>query len=167
MRAPVVRRHDGTLVVPANHSVYFKVSKTLLLFYNRRPQRYVNSVLDDPSGSVQAVLSSFTSPAMPEVAGHLVVAPALLLPDPTVDCLCAYHLFPLQPEPTADLLRTVLAVDDEPPDGPLHLIGEFQVVSPGLHPPFVLLLGQLPSVPMEGSLAYRSSCESHGSPCLY
>lgn len=77
-----------------------------------------------------------------------VVAPALILPDPTVDGLRTYHLFPPQPEPTADLLRTVLPVDDEPPDGPLHPIGELQVVSPGLHPPFVLLLCQLPSVPM-------------------
>ena len=70
MRAPVVRRHDGTLVVLANHRVYLKVSKTLLLIYNRRPQRYVNPVLDDPPGSVQAVSSSFTSPVMPEVAGQ-------------------------------------------------------------------------------------------------
>ena len=101
-----------------------------------------------PPGSVQAVSSSFTSPVMPEVAGHLVVATALLLPDPPVDCLRTYHLFPLQPEPTADLLRTVLAIHDEPPHGPLHLVGELQVVAPGLHPPFVLLLGQLPSVPM-------------------
>ena len=38
MRAPVVRRHDGTPAVLANHSVYLKVSKTLLLIYNRRPQ---------------------------------------------------------------------------------------------------------------------------------
>jgi len=30
---------------------------------------------------------------MPEVAGHLVVTSALLLPYPTVDCLRAYHLF--------------------------------------------------------------------------
>ena len=52
MRAPIVRRHDGTLVVPANHRVYLKVSKTLLLIYDRRPQRYVNPVLDDPPGSV-------------------------------------------------------------------------------------------------------------------
>ena len=44
--------------------------------------------------------------------------------------------------------RNVLAVDDEPPHGPLHLVSELQVVSPDLHPPFVLLLGQLPSVPM-------------------
>ena len=48
MRAPVVCRHDGTLAVLANHRVYLKVSKTLLLIYNRRPQRYVNPVLDDP-----------------------------------------------------------------------------------------------------------------------
>ena len=85
---------------------------------------------------------------MPEATGHLVVAPALLLPDPPVDRLRTYHLFPLQPEPAADLLRTVLAVDDEPPHGPLLLISELQVVSPDLHPPFVLLLGQLPSLPM-------------------
>ena len=95
MRAPVVCRHDGTLVVLANHRVYLKVSKTLLLIYNRRPRRYVNPVLDDPPGYVQAVSSSFTSPMMPEVAGHLVVAPALLLPYPVVDCLRAYHLFSL------------------------------------------------------------------------
>ena len=85
---------------------------------------------------------------MPEATRQLVVAPALLLPDPPVDSLRTDHLFPLQPEPTADLLRTVLAVDDETPYRPLQLVGELQVVSPGLHPPFVLLLRQLPSVPM-------------------
>ena len=88
---------------------------------------------------------------MPEVASHLVVAPALLLPDPTVDGLCAYHFFPLQPEPAADLLRTVLAVDDEPPHGPFHLVGELQVVPPYLHPPLILLLSQLPSIPVVSS----------------
>ena len=31
MRAPVIRRHDGPLAVLANHRVYLKVSKTLLL----------------------------------------------------------------------------------------------------------------------------------------
>ena len=70
---------------------------------------------------------------MPEVTSHLVIAPALLLPDPPIDRLRTYHLFPLQPEPAADLLRTVLAVDDEPSHGPLHLVGELQVVSPGLY----------------------------------
>ena len=85
---------------------------------------------------------------MPEATRHLVVAPALLLPDPPVDSLRTYHLFPLQPEPAAVFLRTVLAVDDETPYRPLHLVSELQVVSPDLHPPFVLLLGQLPSVPM-------------------
>ena len=85
---------------------------------------------------------------MPEATHQLIVAPALLLPDPPVDRLRTYHLFPLQPEPTANLLRTVLAIDDEPPHCPLHLVGELQVMAPDRHPPFVLLLGQLPSVPM-------------------
>ena len=85
---------------------------------------------------------------MPEATRQLVIAPALLLPDPPVDRLRTYHLFPLQPEPAANLLRTVLAVDDEPSHGSFPLVGELQVVSPGLHPPFVLLLGQLPSIPM-------------------
>ena len=94
MCAPVVRRHDGTLVVLANHRVYLKVSKTLLLIYNRRSQRYVNPVLDDSPGPILAIASSFTSTAMPEVTRQLVVAPALLLPYPTVDGLRTYHLFP-------------------------------------------------------------------------
>ena len=38
---------DCTLEVPDNHRVYFKVSKTLLLIYNRRSQQNVNPVLDD------------------------------------------------------------------------------------------------------------------------
>ena len=88
---------------------------------------------------------------MPEVTRQLVVATALLLPYPLVDRLRSYHLFPLQPEPAADLLRTILAVDDEPSDGSLHIISELQVVSPDLHPPFVLLLSQLPSVPVVSS----------------
>ena len=91
MRAPVVRRHDGTPAVLANHSVYLKVSKTLLLIYNRRPQRYVNPVLDEPPGPVLAIASSFTSTAMPEVTRQLVVATALLLPYPPVDCLPTYQ----------------------------------------------------------------------------
>ena len=45
----------------------------------------------------------------------------------------------------------VLAVDDEPSDGSLHIISELQVVSPVLHPPFVLLLRQPPSVPVVSS----------------
>lgn len=65
---------------------------------------------------------------MPEVASHLIIAPALLLPDPTVDGLRTYHLFPLQPEPAADLLRTVLAVDDEPTYCPFHLVGESKCI---------------------------------------
>ena len=52
MRAPVVCRHDGALAVPAYHRVYLKVSETLLLIYNSRPQRYVNPVLDDSPGTV-------------------------------------------------------------------------------------------------------------------
>ena len=151
MRAPVVCRHDGTLVVPASHRIYLKVSKTLLLIYNRRPQRYVNPVLDNSPGTVQAVTSSLPSTAVPEVTSHLVIAPALLLPNPTIDGLCAYHLFPLRTEPPANLLRTVLAVDDEPSDGSLHIISELQVVSPVFHPPFVFFLSQLPSVPMVSS----------------
>ena len=111
---------------------------------------------------------------MPEVAGHLVVTPALLLPDPPVNRLRTYHLFPLQPEPTADLLRTVLAIDDETPYGPLHLVSELQVVSPDLHPPFVLLLGQLPSVPMLAThiavpanlTAHRACTDSNHFPYL-
>ena len=162
MRAPVVCRHDGPPAVLANHSVYLKFSKTLLLIYNRRPQRYVNPVLDEPPGPVLAIASSFTSTAMPEVTRQLVVATALLLPYPPVDCLRTYHLFPLQPEPAADLLRTVLAVDDEPSHGSFPLVGELQVVSPGLHPPFVLLLGQLPSVPMEAShIAVPANLTAH------
>ena len=70
---------------------------------------------------------------MPEIARQLVVAPALLLPYPTVDRLRAYHLFPLQLGPAADLLRTVLVVDDEPSHGPFHLVSELQVVSSCLH----------------------------------
>ena len=99
---------------------------------------------------------------MPEATRQLVVAPALLLPDPTVNSLCTYHLFPLQPEPAADLLRTVLAVDDETPYRPLHLVSELQVVSPDLHPPFVLLLGQLPLVPMVAThIAVPSNLTAH------
>ena len=111
---------------------------------------------------------------MPEATHQLIVAPALLLPDPPVDRLRTYHLFPLQPEPTANLLRTVLAIDDEPPHCPLHLVGELQVMAPDLHPPFVLLLGQLPSVPMVAThiavpvnlTAHRTCTDSNHFPYL-
>ena len=89
---------------------------------------------------------------------HLVVAPALLLPDPTVDCL----RIPFQPETAADLLRAVLAVDDEPSHGPFHLVGVLQVVSSCLHPSF-----EQGAIGTDGSLAYRSSSGSHGSLYLY
>ena len=82
------------------------------------------------------------------VLANLKVSKTYLLPDPAVDRLRTHYLFPLQPEPTANLLRTVLAVDDEPPYRSLHLIGELQVVSPDLHLLFVLHLSQLPSVPV-------------------
>ena len=42
-------------------------------------------------------------------------------------------------------------LDDEPPHGPFHLVGELQVVPPYLHPPLILLLSQLPSVPVVSS----------------
>ena len=135
-------------MISANHRIDFKVSKTSLLFHNRRPQRDVHPVLNDSPGPIKTVTFTFPAPAMPEITCQFVVTPALLLPYPPVDCLRTYHLFPLQPEPTANLLRTVLAVDDEPSHGSFPLVGELQVVSPGLHPPFVLLLGQLPSIPM-------------------
>ena len=83
---------------------------------------------------------------MPEVTSHLVITTALLLSDPTVDGLCADHLFSLQLETPTDLLRTVVVVDDEPSNGTFHLIGEFQVVSPRLYPSLILLLCRFPLV---------------------
>ena len=47
MRAPVVRRHDGTLVVPANHRVYLEVSKTLLLIYRTTASAIYQPCLND------------------------------------------------------------------------------------------------------------------------
>lgn len=87
MCAPVVCRHDGSLMVLAYHCIYLKVAEAALLIHYLRPLLNAYAVLDYASGPVRSPSLRIFAPLAPEVICEFLVAMRLLVPYPLVQCL--------------------------------------------------------------------------------